>query len=587
KKSIQERVESVVATINLDLQMQDLTQIQQMNLISQKIKSLNAQDKKEYIFIYALDEAGNIRKIVSLNDKNVDIDIESDFVQQLQKRQTSFSTYEIQNPQTQKSESKLSYFKLMPKYNWIVGSGVYLSDLQKQIQQQSQSYGESLAKSFYITVMQSFAFFLLFASILYYLLQKLLHFIDKNEANLEMQRTKAQNIGRKFETIFSALQDGNIIFEYNSRVITEVNQRVLDMLGFEYAEIVGKDILFLLHDKRILKDLLRDMQKDFIKERSSKFILREISVYGKLDVPIYVDCVLSSFEYEDKMYIAMVMHDVTKRLRYVQELEEVRQRLFRANLELKQRVKNEVEKSRQKDSVMFQQSKLATLGEVINSIAHQWRQPLNRISAVINDLKVKAELGMINNEQISASMDTMSGNIQNMSSKIDRFRNFFAPDSTKRIFEVQKELQSAIEFAQDSYGAQTLQITLHRISSDCMIEGFQNEFRQLVLNIINNSKEAFAMQQLTQKKITITVEKQDRDIVIDIKDCAGGIEEEVLEKVYEPYVTTKDEDGVGMGLFMAKIVVQEHLGGTIEVQNIQGGTLVRLMLPLYNTDKNG
>ncbi len=244
------------------------------------------------------------------------------------------------------------------------------------------------------------------------------------------------------------------------------------------------------------------------------------------------------------------------------ELEEI-------NKNLEKRIKKAVEENRRKDKIMFQQSKLAAMGEMLQNIAHQWRQPLGSISLILQSIKLKNEMNKLTPEFVDKKTEEALILADNMSKTIDDFKNFFRPDKTKKTLSIKECICHSKQLVSHMLEKYKIQMDVN-IKEDIKILGYKNELSHVCLNILNNAIDSLKKSGVKDKKILIIVKKEKRDIIISIIDNGGGIKEENLEKIFEPYFTTKLKDkGSGIGLYMAKQIIEEHMGGKIKAKNIR------------------
>jgi len=249
--------------------------------------------------------------------------------------------------------------------------------------------------------------------------------------------------------------------------------------------------------------------------------------------------------------------------------------LLLLNTQLEDKINIAIEDIRQKDDALAQQSKLASMGEMIGAIAHQWRQPLNALSIQIQSLKYSYKNNEINEEFLTKFISKNKATIQFMSDTIDDFRNFFRVDKEKNNFKVKETIQSVVSM-------QEAQLTSHGVSISIEGEefeyyGLKSEFQQVILNIINNSKDAFDENNIQDAKIIIKINSKDK--TISIQDNAGGIPDDVIKRVFEPYFTTKEQGkGTGIGLYMSKMIIVDNMNSILEVQNKDNGALFTIKL---------
>ncbi len=260
------------------------------------------------------------------------------------------------------------------------------------------------------------------------------------------------------------------------------------------------------------------------------------------------------------------------------EIIEKTKELEELNNTLEDKIVMEIDKNRKKDKQILHQSKMAQMGEMIGSIAHQWRQPLNEISTGIQNLKYDYKEGLLVDEKyIKAFIDKNKKTIAFMSRTIDDFRDFFRVDKEKKEFNVSDAIQSIINM--QSAQLANYNIKLKFSPKEFNYVGFESEFQQVILNIINNAKDALVENKIINPLITIEIE----DNTITIADNAGGIPSSVLDRIFEPYFTTKEQGkGTGMGLYMSKMIIEDNMGGKIVVTNKHGGAMFIIKLGKKN-----
>jgi len=236
------------------------------------------------------------------------------------------------------------------------------------------------------------------------------------------------------------------------------------------------------------------------------------------------------------------------------------------NAKLEIKVKEEVEKNREKDKIMHQHAKLATMGEMIGNIAHQWRQPLNSMSLIIQSFGIKSMKGPLKQEFIDKQVEEGLRISQHMSETIDGFRNFFKPSESREYFNIEKSLNDTISFLEDN----DINITI-LAEQEFKMFGFANEFSQVIINFLNNSIDNFKQQNINfEKNILIKIESYKKDMIkLVFIDNGGGIPKNNIDKIFEPYFTTKHKSfGTGIGLYMSQQIIEKQMQGSIEVQNI-------------------
>lgn len=224
------------------------------------------------------------------------------------------------------------------------------------------------------------------------------------------------------------------------------------------------------------------------------------------------------------------------------------------------------EKWMEQEKILIQQSKLAAMGEMIGSIAHQWRQPLNVLNVNIENLEFDYEDGLVNKEFIDKFIENQTKTLHYMSQTIDDFRNFFKIDKKKSIFSIKKAIEESLSIQESQLKNAGVLLSIY--GDDFSINGFESEFKQVIMNLIANSKDAIKDKKIENGMIKITLEKN----CIMFEDNAGGIDKKIIERVFEPYYTTKEQgQGMGMGLYVSKMIIEDNMGATISAKNIDNG----------------
>ncbi len=293
---------------------------------------------------------------------------------------------------------------------------------------------------------------------------------------------------------------------------------------------------------------------------------------------------LSEFAFRAMVAAADNIANGIKRKLVESEVKLKHNELQHLNRELEQRIQEEMLKRQQKEQMLIQQSKMAAMGEMIGAIAHQWRQPLNAVGLIVQDLEDAYEYGEIDKEYIQRAVNDTMKQIQFMSKTIDDFRNFFRPAKEKEIFNCFKAIQSALSIvnAQLTNNTISVKLTAHN-EQELYITGFSNEFKQAMLNIINNAKDAITENRKqsysahVKGEISIDVSKENNKIVVIIADNGGGIDKDIIDRVFEPYFTTKDQGkGTGIGLYMSKTIIERSMNGKLDVRNVNNGAEFRI-----------
>ncbi len=248
------------------------------------------------------------------------------------------------------------------------------------------------------------------------------------------------------------------------------------------------------------------------------------------------------------------------------------------NRTLQKRVDEAVVDLRQKDQILISQSRQAAMGEMIGNIAHQWRQPLNLLAILIADLQLAHQHNELTDEYMNESTEDIHSLIQKMSSTINDFRNFFSPDKDAVAFSALLQVRLAVEMVEEAYRNNSISIKFDP-AADCILYGFPNEYSQVLLNLLNNAKDAIIETGTREGRIDIALRVENGMGVVTISDNGGGIPESVQDKIFEPYFSTK-ESGTGIGLYMSKMIIERNLKGRINIQTREGGTEFSIAVPL-------
>ncbi|QEE33343.1 ATP-binding protein [Malaciobacter canalis] len=236
------------------------------------------------------------------------------------------------------------------------------------------------------------------------------------------------------------------------------------------------------------------------------------------------------------------------------------------NAELENRVKQEVSNNRQKDMHLVQQSKMANIGEMVSMIIHQWKQPLNAISMINSGIELRLKLKQNDDDALSKDNQSIKKQINLMSNTMSDFRDFFK-QKDKTIYKLDEVIHKTINLINDIYRSLGVSINYNTINKDLKTVGYENELIQVLLNVLNNARDIIKEKNCEIKRIDIDVISMGDDIIIEVKDYAGGIDKAIIENIFEPYFTTKSDDkGTGLGLYMCKSILNK-VNAEINVEN--------------------
>ncbi len=345
-----------------------------------------------------------------------------------------------------------------------------------------------------------------------------------------------------------AIEKSNIISRTDTAgIITFVNDEFCKISGYTKDELIGSNHNIVRHPSVPMLEF-KKLWETIKNKETYKSTVKNLNKNG---TTFYVNTTVTPILDEDDNiveYIA-IRFDVTKEVLLKEELEE-------------------------KQKVMFWQSRLASLGHMLANIAHQWRQPLTELSLATYNIK-KASLNS-NEDDIKKYYIESKDIIQHMSNTINDFTNFFKPEKEKKCFDLKDSITESITILRRIIRKENITIETNLLN--ITILGIPNELSQVLINLIQNSKDAFNQNSINEKTIKITTKKDGNFAMIIIEDNAGGIKDENIDKLFEPYFTTKHESaGTGLGLFMSKMICEQGFNGTINIQqdtNKKGITFV-------------
>ncbi|WP_171012920.1 PAS domain S-box protein [Arcobacter arenosus] len=357
------------------------------------------------------------------------------------------------------------------------------------------------------------------------------------EVNQMLQRIEDSHNVLKIAAVTFETQNGITITDKNQKILL-VNKAFTKITGYEASEVKGLSPKILqsgLHDKNFYDEMKKSLKEKNIwvgeitnKHKDGTIVNEHLTIQSILDNKGEVIYYVASFL------------DIT--------------------------LQKEMEfKLKEKESQLIQKSKMAAMGEMLENIAHQWRQPLSVISAAASGVLLKKSLELeIDEKEHIESLEKITNTVQYMSNTINDFRDFFKNDKYVTFF----NLKNSYERVLGLIGSKLKSIDIELIENlnDVNISGIENEFIQVLMNIISNAKDALNECE-NRKLLFVDIFKESSNAVIIIKDNAGGIPKELIDKVFEPYFTTKGNEGTGIGLHMSKDIIDNHMNGNLSVEN--------------------
>jgi len=321
------------------------------------------------------------------------------------------------------------------------------------------------------------------------------------------------------------------------------------------------------NDDEILYTIMSDVIKSIDKNEVSRILSKWIHVEYKKEfdyVLLFQVLIVVTVLVLILLYRQSFLKRMNKELN--QKVEEKTEELRKINSTLEQRIKDEVEKNLKKDRILAQQSKMAAMGRMIENIAHQWRQPLSVISTGASGIKLKKQLDDLDDKLFYDTMDSIINSSKYLSHTIDDFRYFFKPDNEKTVFDVSNVLQKTINLLSSKLEHENIEIITKFEKIE--INGHETELIQVFMNILNNAKDALEDSKEDKRYIFIKTKKDKGKVYVEFKDNGGGIKSKVMDKVLEPYFTTKHKSkGTGIGLYMCDQIISKYMNGQIDIKN--------------------
>jgi signal transduction histidine kinase len=248
------------------------------------------------------------------------------------------------------------------------------------------------------------------------------------------------------------------------------------------------------------------------------------------------------------------------------------------NQKLERRVQEGIQENRKKDSIMIHNSKLAQLGEMMGLIAHQWRQPLSSISATASGMQIKFELETWTPEYVQSSLEHIEQYVTHLSETINDFSDFFKPSKKRSEVEAREMVKKALFILSPLLTKESV-LVIKKFNSTNTLHTYANEVVQVILNLVKNAVNALASSDIKNPEIYISEYLENGNNIIEISDNAGGIDNKIIDKIFEPYFSThKESESMGLGLYMSKFIIEESCGGTLEVLNTKEGAKFTITL---------
>jgi PAS domain S-box-containing protein len=406
-------------------------------------------------------------------------------------------------------------------------------------------------------------------------------------------------VGQELNQYKKAIEQSNIVSKTDiDGIITFVNDEFCKISGYSEKELIGKNHNIVRHPD-VPKSDFKLLWDTILSKKTFKTTAKNMSKNGST---FYVNTTIAPIldKNGDIQEFIAIRYDVTSNIMLTEALknkeeelsllnsmlekriQEQTRKLRMLNQNLEKRITKEAEKNREKDRLMFQQARLAAMGETIGNIAHQWRQPLSELGIVIFTMKKCSAKG--DKKEIQKQYDHAKKVIARMSKTIEDFRNFFNPVKDKNNFFVKDVIDEVLSILEGSLSKAAINVNI-KIDEDITAYGYKNELSQAILNIVINAKDALSHKPADEREIKINSKYEDGFVLISIADNAGGIDNEVMDKIFEPYFTTKHaSSGTGLGLYIVKMIIENSMNGAMCVKNQDGGANFIIKIPIQGSN---
>jgi len=377
------------------------------------------------------------------------------------------------------------------------------------------------------------------------------------EADIEQRKDLEMALNqnkRRFRTLFNAGVDLTFVlerFEDKSLRITDVNDTACRRLEMDRDYLTGLDL------REIDRDYTPEHMETYIDKMSAQGAVQYNTVLktsGAGEFPVEING--RQFEFQNTRYIMLIARDITER----------------------EAQKEEIERHR---ALVIYKNRMAAVGEMVANIAHQWRQPLSSLNLMLSNLDDAYETDTLEEDYFKKQIVKSQDIIQKMSKIIDEFRYFFKPKEHREEFDLLDSVKQVADMLDDRLRIQSVKLSISSDESVAPIYGYPNQLSQVFLNLFGNALDAFE-KQADDKWIQVKVREEDRDVVITVEDNAGGIKDDMMTMLFEPYFTTKSETGgTGIGLYMSRMIVESKFMGDISADLGDKGLIFKVKLPRY------
>jgi len=522
--------------------------------------------KKEYVFIinYNGEYINHIKKElintnqINLKDKN-GVPITRQIIRAAKNSEGFVQYLGIPGTQIGEPSNKISFVKGFNQWNWAIGSGFYPHELEHLLKEKEEKL-EEITQITLSQISMISIFTTVITVVLLFLFSDVIKkiFLRYRKRNQEYQDRLQELLSDKTKKLNDSMEMTNSYVAMTQTdlngIITYASDNFCQKVGYKKSELIGSSHAIVRHpenDVEIYKRMWKTIQSGNIFKDTIKNMTKDGNDFW-FEILIYPD-----FGKDKKIvgYTALRI-DITDR-----------KRIEKINTNLEYEIKKAVESNREKDYALSQQSKMAAMGEMLENIAHQWRQPLSVISAAVSGLKLQKDYKILEDEQFYRSINTVLNNTEHLSETINTFRDFFKSDQEKTLINLNNTFNKTQKLIQSKYKNSNIKIISN--IEEVEFSGLETDLIQVFMNIFSNAKDALeSVSQEQEKYIFIDIDKDKYNAIIKIKDNAGGIPLDIIGNIFDPYFTTKHKSqGTGIGLYMSTEIISKHMNGQIQVEN--------------------
>lgn len=532
---------------------------------------------KNYVFIFAMDgtiissplnkqiEGRNILKSPNIQLRDAMAEILNKL--KTQNEVTTITKWAKPGSLNNDASPKYVHFKKFDKLNWVIGYGEYYDDFTEEVKQNAVRQLESIILS-----NDGYIFCSTYDGLS----------LTKPAKNRMMINTQDKNGRFIVKEMIALAKNGGGFIEYTMPSLSGLKEenKMSYVVGIpEWKWYIGTGVY--------LTDIEQEYNNRIMlaQEETDQEVLVMIAFISLLLILTGIITYLMSARLEN--LINRHNQEINIKNSELEELnksleskvKEKTQELTNLNASLEEKVRLAVEKNREQEHIMFQQGRLASMGEMLSNIAHQWRQPLNNIGLFIQDIKETYHTDEFNEKYLEDTTDTCMHIINHMSGTIDNFRDFFKPNKENVLFSINDQIRSSLALVKAALENNSISINLE-FNSRGQVSGVPGEYAQVIVNLLTNAKDAILEHKPDKPFIKIITRSENSYETVEVIDNGGGIPYKIAEKIFEPYFTTKNEGkGTGIGLYFSKTIIEKNMSGNIIFSNTDDGTIFKVSVP--------